>query len=86
MYDSFVTSWTVALLGPLSMGFIKQEYWSDWPFPSPGDLPDSGIKPVSPESQGDSLLLSHHVVVAIVVVQWLRRLENNNNTLRKIKE
>ena len=29
MYDSSVTSWTVALLGPLSMGFIKQEHWSD---------------------------------------------------------
>ena len=71
MYDSFVTPWTVPLLGPLSMGFIKQEYWSGWAFPSPGDLPDSRIKPVSSESRGDSLLLSHHVVAAAVVAQWL---------------
>ena len=32
------------------MGFSRQEYWSGWPFPFPGDLPDPGIKPVSPES------------------------------------
>ena len=29
------------------MGFPRQEYWSELPFPSPGDLPDSGSKPVS---------------------------------------
>ena len=40
--------WTVALKAPLSMGFSRQEYWSGWPFPSPGDLPDSGIEPRSP--------------------------------------
>jgi len=34
------------------MGFPRQEYWSGLPFPSPGDLPDSGIKPVSPEMAG----------------------------------
>ena len=33
---------------PLSMGFSRQEYWSGLPFPSPGDLPDSGIEPRSP--------------------------------------
>ena len=47
---------------PLSMGFPRQEYWSGLPFPSPGDLPDSGIEPaslVSPELQVDSLSLSH---------------------------
>ena len=30
------------------MGFPRQEYWSGWPFPPPGDLPDRGIKPASP--------------------------------------
>ena len=40
-------------------GISRQEYWSELPFPSPGDLPDSEIKPVSPTSQVDSLLLSH---------------------------
>ena len=47
---------------PLSMGFISQEYWCGPPCPPPGDLPDPGIKPVSPAApalQVDSLLLSH---------------------------
>jgi len=30
------------------MGFLKQEYWSGLPFPTPGDFPNPGIKPVSP--------------------------------------
>ena len=33
----------------LSMGFSRQEYWSGLPFPFPGDLPDPGVKPGSPE-------------------------------------
>ena len=37
---------------PLFMGFSRQEYWSGLPFPSPGDLPDPGIKPVSPALAG----------------------------------
>ena len=58
----FGTPWTVAYKAPLSMGFSQQEYESGLPFPSPGDLPDSGIKPTSPVSpalQEDSLPLSH---------------------------
>ena len=38
---------TVAHQAPLSMGFPRQEYWSEWPFPPPGDLPHPGIKPMS---------------------------------------
>ena len=44
-------------MAPLSMGFSRQEYWSGLPFPSPGDLPDPGIEPmslVSPELTGGS--------------------------------
>ena len=41
----FVTPWTVARRAPLSMGFSRQAYWSGWPFPSPGDLPNPGIEP-----------------------------------------
>ena len=41
-------SWTVACQAPLSIGFPRQEYWSRFPFPPPGDLPDPGIEPVSP--------------------------------------
>ena len=40
------TPWTVAHQAPLSMGFSRLEYWSGFPFPSPGDLPNSGIKAV----------------------------------------
>ena len=40
-----VTPWTVACQVPLSMQFSRQEYWSGLPFPSPGDLPNPGIKP-----------------------------------------
>ena len=43
----FGTLWSVALQAPLSMGFSRQEYWSKLPFPSPGDLSDPGIEPVS---------------------------------------
>ena len=43
----FATPWTVACQVPLSMEFSRQEYWSGLPFPSPGDLPDPGIKLVS---------------------------------------
>ena len=37
------------------MGFSRQEYWSGLPFPSPGNLPNPGIKPGSPEFQADAL-------------------------------
>ena len=53
-----VTPWTGARQAPLSMGFSRQEYWSDWselPFPSPGDPPDPGIELVSPALKADSL-------------------------------
>ena len=49
------TPWTVACHAPLSMGFLRQEYWSGLPFPFPGDLPDPGIKPVSAALQVDSV-------------------------------
>ena len=50
-----VTPWTVALQAPLSMGFSRQEYWSEWPFPSPGDLPDPGVESGSSALQVASL-------------------------------
>ena len=51
----FVTPWTVDYQAPQSMEFSRQEYWSGLPFPSPGDLPDPGIKPVSLALQADAL-------------------------------
>ena len=43
----FATPWAVACQTPLSMGFPRQEYWSGFPCPPPGDLPHPGIKPAS---------------------------------------
>ena len=51
----FVTPWTVVYQAPTSMEFSRQEYWSGLPFPSPGDLPNPGIKPGSPALQADAL-------------------------------
>ena len=51
----FATLWTVAHQAPPSMGFSRQEYWSGLPFPSPGDLPDPGIKPSYPALEADAL-------------------------------
>ena len=56
MSDFSVTPRTVARQAPLSVGFPRQEHWSGLPFPSPGDLPHSGIKPTSPTLWADSLL------------------------------
>ena len=47
LVQHFATIWTVAHQALLSMGFPRQEYWIGLPFPSPGDLPDPGIKPES---------------------------------------
>ena len=43
----FVTLWTVACHTSLSMGFSRQGYWSGLLFPSPGNVPNPGIKPAS---------------------------------------
>ena len=55
-----MTPWTVAHQAPQFMGLSSQEYWSGLPFPSPGDLPDPGVEPVSlmsPTLAGGSLPL-----------------------------
>ena len=43
----FTTAWTIARQAPLSMGFSRQEYWSGWPCPPPGDLPHPETEPAS---------------------------------------
>ena len=55
----YATLPTVARQTPLSVGFFRQEYWSGFLFPPPGDLPNSGIEPRSPALQADSLPLRH---------------------------
>ena len=83
MSNSFATPWTVACQDPLSMGFSRQEYWSGLQFPSPGGLPDPGIKPASsgtPALQEDSLPLSHQgspfiyiYIYIYLIVKWKNR-------------
>ena len=55
MFNSFDPTDCVNRQAPLSTGFPRQEYWSGLPFPSPGDLPDSGIEPWPPALQVGSL-------------------------------
>ena len=63
------TPWSVAHQAPLSMGFSRQEYWNEMPFPSLEDLANLGIKPRSPAFQAGSLpsvppgkpLITHHL-------------------------
>ena len=52
MSDSFATPWTVTCQTLVSVGFPRQEYWSGLPSPSPGDLPNLAIEPVSPPLAG----------------------------------
>ena len=52
---TLATPWIVTHQAPLPMKFSRQEYWSELPFSSPGDLPDPGNEPRSPALQADSL-------------------------------
>ena len=49
----FAISWIIVHQAPLSLEFSRQEYWSGQPLPSPGHLPDPGIKPTSPALLAD---------------------------------
>ena len=53
MSDSFMTPWTAVPQASLSVGSLRQEYWSGFPFPSLEDLPVPGIKPPSPAFAGE---------------------------------
>ena len=67
----FATPRTVVHQAPRSTEFSRQEYWSGLSFPSPGDLPDPGIKPGPPTLQKDSLHLSQE---GRIKVSWSYRL------------
>ena len=54
-FKVYAILWTVVCQAPLSMEFSRQEYWSGLPFPSPGDLPNPGIKSRFPALQDYSL-------------------------------
>ena len=66
-----MTLCAVARQVPLSMGVYRQEYWSGLPCPSPEDLPDSGIEPVSywavrPVPPEEALVL-HYIFTPLVL-------------------
>ena len=65
MSDSFATPRTVACQVPLSMGFLRQEYLSGLPFPSPGNLPISGIELASPALVGGYICVCVCVCVCV---------------------
>ena len=76
----FATPWTIySPPAPLSRGFSRQEYWSCLPFPSPGDLLDSGIKPASPALAGRFFTTEppgkrvHHLDNRISATSWLQK-------------
>ena len=75
----FATPKTIAHQAPLSMGFPRQEYWSGLPCPSPGDLPNPGIRPSSPafagrfftiEPPGKLTILKTHLLLTYHGGQW----------------
>ena len=83
---TLVTPWTVAGQVHLSMGFSRQEYWRGLPFPSPGDLPDLGIKHRSPALQAESCLIDGFFTdrgsqeacynkIIIILILWMKKLK-----------
>ena len=62
----FATPRTAARQAPQSKGFSRQDSWNGLPFPSPEDLPDSGIEPKSPELQ----------VISCIAGRFFYRLEH----------
>ena len=84
--DSIGTPWTVASQPSLPMGFSRQEYWSGLPFPSPGDLPNPGIKPGFPTLQCGFGVLFFHLWFLLLVLSAIYSEENANqdNSLKPI--
>ena len=74
LFPTLETPWLIAIQALLSMGFPRQEYWNGLPFPSPGNLPDTGIEPVSPVLAGEfftTVSLSPVVCVGVCVCTYL---------------
>ena len=68
---SHVSTWIIACHAPLSMGIPKQEYWKGLPFPTPGDLPDLGVKPTflaSPALAGGFFITAPYFLIHNVIL------------------
>ena len=79
-----VTPCTVAYQAPPSMGFSRQEYWNGLPLPSPGDLPNPGIKPGSPALQADALTSEPPGKPRLIIVTNYKRLSVFNIVALKL--
>ena len=79
-----VTPCTVAYQAPPSMGFSRQEYWNGLPLPSPGDLPNPGIKPGSPALQADALTSEPPGKPRLIIVTNYKRLSVLNIVALKL--
>ena len=66
----FVPPWTVACQAPLSMEFPRQEFRNGWPFPSPGDLPNTGIRAMPLVSLTRQILDIH----ILLYLQWITKI------------
>ena len=80
----FIASpWTVALQAPLSIGFSRQEPWSGFPFPPPGDLSNPEIKPMSlvtPALTEKSFRqINTHLLYSLKILPWNGKYNNNNS-------
>ena len=71
MSNSFATPWTEACQASLSIRFPRQESWNVLPFPSPGNLPDPGIEPVSPALAG-RFFTTEPLGKPSVIQRWMR--------------
>ena len=79
----FATPRTVAYQAPLSMRFSRQEYYSELPFPSPGNLPEPGIEPWSPELEADALTSEPPRLMLKLKFQYFGHLMRRVDSLEK---
>ena len=74
--DSLWPHGLYSLPGSSANGILQPEYWSGWPFPSPGDLPNSGIEPSFPHFRWILYCLSHKGSPSrckLLYVEWINR-------------
>ena len=64
----FATLWTEACQAPLSMGFSRQEYWSELSFASPGDLPNPRVEPCISCIDRQVLVTTAAIVVMMIMM------------------
>ena len=72
--------------GSSVLGFSRQEHWRGLPGPSPGDLPDPGIKPRSPALQADSLPSEPHLLIIFAAKPYSTRKRERTGEIKQIKQ